>query len=91
MPFVVRVTHQSHRGLPAAKLPLAGSGHARRQHLFGNISAAHIVQDILERCDVHFLAGQAVYSIGDGNIVHIVFREKDLDIGADFNIISAKS
>ena len=90
MPFIVRVTLQSHRGLPAAKLSLAGSGHARCQHLFGNISAVHIVQDIFERCDVHFLSGQAVHPIGDGNIAHIVFREKDLDIGADFNIISAK-
>ena len=90
MPFVLRVTHQAKRRLPAAELSLPGTGHASRQHLFGNIPAVHIVQDILKRRDVHFLTGQAVHTVRDGDIAHIVFGEKDFDIASSFDIIPAE-
>ena len=91
MSFVLRVAHQAKRRLPAAELSLPGTGHASCQHLFGNIPAVHIVQDILKGRDVHFLTGQAVHTVRDGDIAHIVFGEKDFDIAASFDIISTKS
>ena len=91
MPPVIRVTHQSERRLPTTKLSLPGTGHTPRQHLFGNIPAVHIIQDILKGRDVHFLAGQAVNSVCNGDISYIVFGEKDFDIAAGLDIISAQS
>ena len=90
MPVVLRVTHQAKRRLPAAKLSLPGTGHTSRQYLFGNIPAVHIVQDILKGRDVHFLTGQAVHAVRDGNIAYIVFGEKDFDITSSFDIIPAE-
>ena len=90
MSFVLRVAHQAKRRLPAAELSLSGTGHASRQHLFGNIPAVHIVQNILKGRDVHFLTGQAVHAVCDGDIAHIVFGEKDFDIASGFDIIPAE-
>ena len=91
MPFVLRVTHQTERCRTAAVFPLSGTGHASRQHLFGNIPAVHIVQDILKGRDVHFLTGQAVHAVRDGDIANIVFWEKDFDIASSFDIVPTKS
>lgn len=44
-------------------------------------------QDILKGRDVHFLTGQAVHAVRDGDIAYIVFGEKDLDIASSFNIV----
>ena len=90
MPLILRVTHQTEGRLPTTKLPLPGTGHTPCQHLFGNIPAVHIVQDILKRRNVHFLTGQAVHSVCNGNIAYIVFWEKDFDIAASFDIIPAQ-
>ena len=90
MSFVLRVAHQAKRRLPAAELSLPGTGHASRQHLFGNIPAVHIVQNILKGRDVHFLTGQAVHTVRDGDIAHIVFGKKDFDIASSFDIIPAE-
>ena len=90
MPFVLRVAHQAKRRLPAAELSLPGTCHASRQHLFGNIPAVHIVQDILKGRDVHLLTGQAVHAVRDGDIAYIVFGEKDFDIASGFDIIPTK-
>jgi len=90
MPPVSRITHQTEGRLTSAKLSLTGAGHASSQHLFGNIPAIHIIQDIFKGRDVHFLTGQAVHAVRDGNISYIVFWEKDFDIAARFNIVSAK-
>ena len=91
MPFVLRVTHQAKRRLSAAELSLPGTGHASRQHLFGNIPAVHVIQDILKGRDVHFLTGQAVHAVRDGDIAYIVFWEKDFDIASSFDIVPTKS
>ena len=91
MPLILRVTHQTERRLSAAKFSLSGTGHTPCQHLFGNIPAVHIVQDILKRCNVHFLTGQTVHSVCNGNISYIVLWKKDFNIAASFNIISAQS
>ena len=91
MPFVLRVTHQAEGRRPSAELSLPGAGRDARQHLFRNIPAIHIVQDILEGRNVHLLTGQAVHAVRDGDIAHIVFGEKDFDIAASFNIIPTKS
>ena len=90
MPLVLRVTHQAEGRRPPAELPLPGTGRDARQHLFGNIPAVHIVQDILKGRDVHFLTGQAVHAVRDGDIAHIVFGEKDFDIASSFDIIPTK-
>ena len=87
MPFLVRVTHQPQRRLPSAELPLSGTGHAPCQHLFGNITAVHAVQDIFERRNVHFLPCQAVHPVRDCDIPYIVLWEKDFDITACFDIV----
>ena len=80
MALVLWVTHQSKRRHPSAELSLPGTGRDAHQYLFGNILAIHIVHDILKGRDVHLLTGQAIHTIGNGNIAHIVFGEKDLDI-----------
>ena len=90
MSLILRVTHQTEGRLPTTKLPLPGTGHTPCQHLFGNIPAVHIVQDILKGRDVHFLTGQAVHAVRDGDIAHIVFGEKDFDIASSFDIIPAE-
>ena len=90
MTSVSRVTHQAKGRLTSAEFTLTGTGHASSQHLFGNIPAVHIIQDIFKGRDVHFLTGQAVHAVRDGNISYIVFWEKDFDIAARFDIVSAK-
>ena len=90
MPLVLRVTHQAEGRRPSAELPLPGAGGDARQHLFRNIPAIHIVQDILEGRNVHLLTGQAVHAVRDGDIAYIVFGEKDFDIAASFNIVPTK-
>ena len=91
MPPILRVTHQPQGRLSTAELPLSGTGHTPRQHFLRNIPAIHIVQDILEGRDVHFLTGQTVHAIRNGNIADIVFREEDFNITAGFDIISSQS
>ena len=76
MPFVLWVTHQTEGRRPSAEFSLPGTGRDARQHLFGNIPAVHIVQDILNRRDVHLLTGQVVHAVGNGDITYIVFGEK---------------
>ena len=87
MPLVLRVTHQAEGRRPSAELPLPGAGGDACQHLFRNIPAVHIVQDILKGRNVHLLTGQAVHAVRDGDIAYIVFGEKDFDIAASFNIV----
>ena len=91
MPPILRVTHQPQGRLSATELSLSGTGHTPRQHFLGNIPAIHIVQDILERRDVHFLTGQTVHAIRNGDIADIVFREEDFNIATGFDIISSQS
>ena len=88
MPFFIRVTHQSKRRLPSAEFPLPGTGHAPCQYLFGNVTAVHVIQDIFERRNIHFLPCQAVHSVRDCNVSYIMLWEKDFDITACFNVIS---
>ena len=91
MPPILRVTHQPQGRLSATELSLSGTGHTPRQHFLGNIPAIHIIQDILERRDVHFLTGQTVHTIGNGDITDIVFGEEDFNIASSFDIISSQS
>ena len=91
MPLFLRVTLQAIGRRPSAELPLAGAGHTSSQHLFGNIPAVHIVQDVLKRRDVQFRAGQAVYAVCHSDISYIVFWEKDFDISACFNVVTSQS
>jgi predicted P-loop ATPase len=90
LPLVLRVTHQAEGRRPSAELPLPGAGGDACQHLFRNIPAVHIVQDILKGRNVHLLTGQAVHAVRDGDIAYIVFGEKDFDIAASFNIVPTK-
>ena len=76
MPFILRVTHQAEGRCSSAEFPLPRAGGDTRQHLFGNIPAVHIVQDILEGRNVHLLTGQAVHAVRDGNIAYIVLGKK---------------
>ena len=91
MPPILWVTHQPQGRLSATELSLSGTGHTPRQHFLGNIPAIHIVQDILEGRDVHFLTGQTVHAIRNGDIADIVFGEEDFNIAAGFDIISSQS
>ena len=91
MSLVLRVTHQPQRRCPSAEFPLPGTGHAPRQNLFGNIPAIHVVQDVLKGRDVHFLTGQAVHTICDGDIPDIVPGEEDFNIASGFDIVSSQS
>ena len=91
MPLVLRVTHQAEGRRPSAELPLPGAGGDACQHLFRNIPAVHIVQDILKGRNVHLLTGQAVHAVRDGDIAYIVFWEKDFDIASSFDIVPTKS
>ena len=50
-----------------------------------------VLQDILERRNVHLLTGQTVHAVRDGDIAYIVFGEKDFDITSGFDIIPTQS
>ena len=90
MPFVFRVAHQTIGRSAAAELALPGTGHDASQNFLGNVTAVHVVQDVLERGNVHFLPGQTVHTIRDSNISNMMFRKENLDITASFDIVAAK-
>ena len=91
MSVVFRVTHQTIGRSAAAELALPGTGHNASQNFLGNITAVHIVQDVLERGNVHFLPGQTVHTVRDGDIPDMVLRKENLDITASFDIVAAKT
>lgn len=91
MSVVFRVTHQTIGRSAAAELALPGTGHNASQNFLGNITAVHIVQDVLERGNVHFLPGQTVHTVRNGDIPDMVLRKENLDITASFDIVAAKT
>lgn len=72
--------HQTIGRSAAAELALPGTGHDASQNFLGNVTAVHVVQDVLERGNVHFLPGQTVHTIRDSNISNMMFRKENLDI-----------
>ena len=91
MSIVFRVAHQTIGRSAAAELALPGTGHNASQNFLGNVTAVHIVQDVLERGDVHFLPSQTVHTVRDGDIPNMVLRKENLDITTSFNIVAAKT
>ena len=94
MPLIIGILHEAERWLSADKLPLARKHHLPGGYLPGNIPAVHVVQDILERRDVHGLVGLAlvaVIAVVDRDITDVVLGKIDLDIAAGLDVVSPEA
>ena len=94
MALVVGILLQAERGLPADKLSLARKHHLPGGYLPGNVTAVHVVQDILERRDVHGLVSLTpvtVIAVVDRDIMDIVFGKIDFDIAAGLDVVAPEA
>ena len=81
MPPIFRVTHQPQgKAVHLRTFPVENGSYAPPALSWKILS---IGQDFFERRDIHFLTGQTVYAIRNGDIENMVFKK-------DFNIDSCQ-